>query len=386
MKVALLAPLFESVPPKLYGGTERVVYNLSRGLTRAGIDVTVFASGDSHCDGTLVPVIDEAIRLRKTQAIDPNLFHFRMLSTVAQRANEFDIIHNHHDYWMLPLTEMVRTPVLTTVHGRLDIPELPPVLSGFPNAYYVSISDSQRTPLRNLPWLRTIYHGLEMSKYSFRETPGKYLAFLGRIDPQKRPDLAIRMAKRSGVPLKIAAKIEGKQGQEYYDKVVKPHVDGRFIEFLGEISDTEKSDFLGNALALAFPIDWPEPFGLVVIEAIACGTPVLARPFGAVPELLRDGLTGFLDFDVDRLSSKIRDIPQISRKFCRRWAEQHFSLERMTEEYIHVYEHLAQFVARGAAVANAGRPSAGITAGSGKSGHYRWNFLHPVERSADGDT
>ncbi|MCM2324230.1 MAG: glycosyltransferase, partial [Oligoflexia bacterium] len=230
MRVALLSPLFESVPPRYYGGTERVVHNLFRGLQGAGLDVTLFASGDSTSPGRLVPVIDEALRLRKTPVADLVPYHFKMLAMVAEMAGDFDIIHNHHDYWMLPLTRMTRVPVLTTMHGRMDLPDLPAALSGFPDAGYVSISDSQRLPLPALRWLATVYHGIDVDAYVPQTKPGGYLAFLGRISAEKKPEGAIGIAQLSGVPLKIAAKIEGKVGQAYYDEFVAPHVDGRFIE------------------------------------------------------------------------------------------------------------------------------------------------------------
>ncbi|HLE01164.1 MAG TPA: glycosyltransferase family 4 protein [Bdellovibrionota bacterium] len=374
MRVALLSPLFESVPPKLYGGTERVVYNLCRGLTEANIEVTLFGSADSVTEGKLVPVIDEALRLRNPPVAEPSFYVFRMLSMIAQRAHEFDVIHNHNDYWMLPLTEMTRTPVLTTLHGRLDLPDLKHVLSGFPKAQYVSISDSQRQPVPGLPWARTIHHGIDVQALKFHEKPGKYLAFLGRIDAEKRPDWAIEIAKRSGVPLKIAAKIEGKKGEDYFNTAIKPHIDGKFIEFIGEISEAEKSDFLGQALALTFPIDWPEPFGLVVIEALACGTPVLTRPCGSMPELLREGVTGFSHLDVTLLAERVRDIPKLNRAKCREWVQQRFSLERMAEDYIHVYRRIAEL---------AERTRTGKAYGADS---YRRNFLYPLQRVADGDS
>jgi glycosyltransferase involved in cell wall biosynthesis len=349
MRVALVSPLFESVPPRLYGGTERVIYNLCRGLIEADVEVSVFASGDSCVDGRIIPVIDEALRLRQTPATDPHAYNFRMLAMVADRAGEFDVIHNHHDYWMLPLSRMIDTPVLTTMHGRLDIPDIPAAFLSYPNCAYVSISDSQRGPLSLLNWVRTIYHGIDVDSFRYSPKPGKYLAFLGRITPEKRPDWAIQIAREAGVPLKIAAKIEGRESQEFYDHAIRKYVDGKNVEFLGEISEAEKSEFLGQALGLVFPIDWPEPFGLVVIEALACGTPVLSRPCGAIPEICRDGVTGYSELDLHTLAGRVRDLPSISRPGCRRWAEERFSLRRMTEDYIHVYRELA----------GAGRRSAG---------------------------
>ena len=358
MRVAMLSPLFESVPPRLYGGTERVVYNLCRGLDAAGIDVVLFASGDSTYDGKLVPVVGQALRLNQDKILEPNAYHIHMLSLVADAAADFDVIHNHHDYWMLPLTRLTQTPVVTTIHGRLDIPEAPIVFSGYTQGHFVSISDAQRKPLPSINWVKTIYHGICAEKFTFHQNPGKYLAFLGRISPEKRPDLAVKIAQWAGVPLKIAAKIEGTASQNYYDTLIKPHVDGKSIEFLGEISEDEKSEFLGNALALVFPIDWPEPFGLVVIESLVCGTPVLARPCGSMSEILIDGLTGFLHHDVNVLADRVKDISQIDRRFCREWVEQHFSLQRMTEDYIHVYRDVIQ-------------------KRHGDNRH-RWNLLHSV--------
>jgi glycosyltransferase involved in cell wall biosynthesis len=364
--------LFESVPPRLYGGTERVVSNLCRGLTEENIEVTVFASGDSHVEGTLVPVCEEALRLSKKLIRDPYAYTLKMLSLVAARASEFDVIHNHNDYWMLPLNLMTDVPLLTTLHGRLDVSDQAAAFSSYPSMNYVSISDAQRAPMPKLKWLRTVYHGLDLDHFRFFEKPGKYLAFLGRIDPDKGPDKAIRIAQKSGVPLKIAAKIEGELMQQYFDTQLKPHIDGKFIEFVGEISDSEKSDFLGNALGVCFPIDWPEPFGLVPIEALACGTPVLARPCGSVPEILQDGVTGYVNSDIDVLIERVQDLEKFDRKKCRQWVEQRFSLKRMTEDYIHVYRHRIEFGA--------------VRAKESASYRYRRNFLHPVERLADGNS
>ncbi|HUP57228.1 MAG TPA: glycosyltransferase family 4 protein [Bdellovibrionota bacterium] len=341
MRVALVSPLFESVPPRRYGGTERVVYNLCHGLKERGIDVTLFASGDSQAGVPLVPIVEEAFRLSGRPVRDPAAYHFKMLAEVARRAHEFDVIHNHHDYWMLPLAKMTGTPILTTLHGRLDIPELVLPLPEFDGSWFVSISDSQRSALPGLPWLGTIHHGIDASNFQFRAEPGKYLAFLGRIDDHKRPEYAIEIAKRSGVPLKIAAKIEGREAQAYYDAHVAPHVDGSFIEYVGEITESEKSEFLGGALALVFPIDWPEPFGLVMLESLACGTPVLARPRGAAPEVLRSGVTGYVHEDLGVLAESVRNLDRISRHECRRWVETRFSLGRMTEDYVNVYGTLA---------------------------------------------
>ena len=368
--IAMISPLFESVPPKLYGGTERVIYNLCRGLKDAGVKVTLFASGDSgEAPAELVPVVPEAFRLMKKAPTDLNPYYLRMLSQVAARASEFDVIHNHHDYWMLPLSEMTTTPVLTTMHGRLDLPDIPAAFMSYPKASFISISDAQRGPLALLNWARTIYHGIDLNDFKFYPEPGKYLAFLGRIDDHKRPDLAIAIAKKAGIPLKIAAKIEGKESQQFYDAHVKRHVDGKFIEYVGEISEKEKCEFLGNAVGLAFPIDWPEPFGLVMIESLACGTPVLARPCGSVLEILRDGVTGFVHSDINVLAQNAVKLASMDRKKMRSWVETRFSIQRMTEDYINVYRHLSE----SQSYRQQARPRATT---------HRRDFLYPVERSS----
>ncbi len=346
MRIALVSPLFESVPPKLYGGTERVVANLCDGLVKSGVEVSVFASADSEVSGELIPMVDQALRLREPPVTDIGPHHMKILAEVAKRAEEFDVIHNHHDYWMFPLSKLTSTPVLTTLHGRLDLPDLKTVFDAYPEHSFVSISDSQRTPQPQLRWVNTIYHGIDVNRFEYHPEPGEYLAFLGRICREKRPEWAIEIAKKSGIPLKIAAKIEKGEGQEYYDTFVKPHVDGKFIEFVGEISESQKSDFLGKARALVFPIDWPEPFGLVVIESLACGTPVLARPVGSVPELIEDGVTGFLDLNIEQLADRVLEISKISRSACRAQAEKRFSLRRMTEDYLNVYRFLSEFKSR----------------------------------------
>lgn len=363
MRIALIAPLYESVPPRLYGGTERVVAQLAQGLTAAGIETTVFASGDSQVSGRLVPVVPEALRLSEDGIQDPAALHLALLATVARQAREFDLIHNHHDYWMLPLTGLTDVPVVTTLHGKLGLMEPALAFRAWPKARYISISHAQRQPMPDLPWVRTIHHGLDYTHLPFRGQTGKYLAFLGRITRDKGPAEAIRMAQLSGVPLKIAAKIEGPGTQEYFDAEVKPHIDGKNVEFIGEISDREKGEFLGDALALAFPIDWPEPFGLVMIEAMACGTPVLARPRGSVPEVVQDGVTGFIRESVDELAQCVHRLPEISRAACRTHVERRFSLARMTEETIDVYQQLI-----------------GEAAGERSRSHRR-NLLHSVERS-----
>ncbi len=364
MRIAMISPLIESVPPRLYGGTERVIHNLARGLEAAGHEVTLFASGDSMTAGRLVSVVPEAFRLSQKPIADPIAYNFRMMALVAAQAQRFDVIHNHHDYWMLPLSEMTDTPVLSTLHGRLDLPDIPAAFMSFPKAHFISISDSQRGPLALLPWAATIHHGLNLQDFRFNPNPGKYLAFLGRIFPDKGPHRAIQIARAAGIPLKIAAKIEGPESQAYFDAEIKPTIDGTSVEFIGEISEHEKSGFLGNALGTLFPIDWPEPFGLVMIESLACGTPVLARPCGATPEVLRDGVTGWSSMDVSHLAKRALDLETLDRPRCRQWVEEHFSLQRMTEAYIDVYRKLSHARVHG------------------NTSRHRRDFLHPIERTA----
>lgn len=334
IRIGLVSPLFESVPPRYYGGTERVVHLLCEGLARAGAEVTLFASADSTSPGRMVPVTERAIRLREMPAREPHAYSIKMLKEVGERAHEFDVIHNHNDFWMLPLSEMVTAPLVTTLHGRLDIPEVGEALHAYRRARFISISDSQRAPLPGLRWLGTVHHGLDLCRYRFHPEPGRYLAFLGRIAPEKRPDLAIEIAWHSGVPLKIAAKIEDGANKEYFETRVRPRIDGRFIEYVGEIGEAEKSDFLGNALALVFPIDWPEPFGLVMIEALAVGTPVLARPRGAVSEILAHGRTGYIEEQPADLAARVAEVGRLSRRACRAEAEMRFSSGRMVAEYL----------------------------------------------------
>ena len=341
MRVGLISPLYESVPPLLYGGTERVVHNLCRGLSAAGVDVTLFASGDSRSVGRLVSGVAQSLRLAYPES--PNLVmdtlpqNMSYLGQVAALSDDFDILHNHHDYWMLPLARMSRTPLITTLHGQLRMPWLREAYSSFPEAGFISISESQRSALPDLDWRRTIYHGIELADFQFHPMPGQYLAFLGRMSAEKRPDWAIEIALRAGVPIKLAAKIEGKRDREFFEERVKPKIDGRNVEYVGEISEAEKSKFLGEALGLVFPIDWDEPFGLVMIEALACGTPVLARPFGSVPEVMRPGVTGFVSERIDDLVRAVQLLPQLNRAHCRRYVADNFSLQKMIEEYLDVY-------------------------------------------------
>ena len=339
MRIAQVAPLFESVPPHRYGGTERVVSYLTEELVHRGHDVTLFASGDSRTSAELVPVVERAMRLDASSYELCSTAAVLQLELVRARAHEFDVIHCHVDYLAFPFTRTLRTPSLHTLHGRLDLPHLVPLYRHFTDVPLVSISDAQRRPLDGLGvrWAGTVYHGQPLTRYPFSaEAEDGYLAFLGRCSPEKQPELAIEIAKRAGIPLKIAAKVDHKD-REYFDRVVAPLLDDPLIEFIGEIGDDEKAAFLGGARALLFPIDWPEPFGLVTIEAMACGTPVVARPCGAVPEVLVDGRTGFLGDSLMDLVDAVKRIHEIDRAECRRHVETRFSVAHMTDGYEAVY-------------------------------------------------
>lgn len=339
LRVAQVSPLFESVPPKLYGGTERVVDNLTRGLIEAGVDVTVFCSGDSTISAPKVEVWPEALRLSPRKILDPFAYCVRTLGYVFKYEKQFDLIHNHYDYPLLALSRMVRAPFISTIHNRMDQPDLSPAFEPFSDVPLVSISDAQRIPLPQLNWVKTIFHGIDLKTFEFHPKPGSYLAFLGRISRDKRPDWAIQIAKQSGIPLKIAAKLDHAD-LDYYETHIKREIDGKFIEYIGEISEHEKSEFLGQALALAFPIDWPEPFGLVMIEAMACGTPVLTRPMGSVPEIMHDGKTGFVRAHIRELAHLAEQTEKLDRSWIRQYVEKKFSIERMTQEYLNVYRQL----------------------------------------------
>jgi glycosyltransferase involved in cell wall biosynthesis len=338
VRIAQVAPLHESVPPKLYGGTERVVSYLTEELVRQGHDVTLFASGDSVTSAVLAPACPEALRLNPS-AVDHLAHHITMLEDVFSQSENFDIVHFHIDYLHFPLSRRQRIPNVTTLHGRLDIPDLQPLYQRFSDMPVVSISDAQREPLPNVNWQGTVYHGLPERQYTFHEQTGKYLAFLGRISPEKGVDRAIEIASRAGIPLKIAAKVD-RADQEYFDSIIRPLLDNPLVEFIGEIGYPDKDEFLGNALALLFPINWPEPFGLVMIEAMACGTPVIAHPYGSVPEVIEEGRTGFLVNDVADAVKAIDGVAKISREECRQRFEERFSAQRMASDYLAVYKRL----------------------------------------------
>jgi len=338
VKIAQVAPLYESVPPKFYGGTERVVSYLTEELVRQGHDVTLFASGDSITQAELVPCCPRALRLDKN-CVDQLAPHFVMLEKVFRCAHRFDIIHFHIDYLHFPLTSRAGVKHVTTLHGKLTIPELPRLYDTFPDMPVVSISDAQRDPIPQANWQATVYHGLPMTLRLPRKRPGEYLAFLGRISPEKRLDRAIEIARRTGMKLRIAAKID-RADEDYYHDEIEPLMKDPRIEFLGEIDEATKPDFLGNAQALLFPIDWPEPFGLVMIEAMRCGTPIVAWDCGSVPEVIDEGVTGFV---VDNLDDAVRAVKwtgELDRSQCRAMFERRFSSERMAVDYLAVYRRL----------------------------------------------
>ena len=341
LRIAQLAPLYERIPPKLYGGTERVVSYITEELVRRGHQVTLFASGDSETGALLVPGCPQSLRLAGKAELG-GFLQLPMISDVYDgAANRFDVIHSHIDYWSFPFARLTNVPTVATMHGRLDVEELHPVYARYRSMPLVSISDAQRTPLPLMNWVDTIYHGLPRDLLRFSPGPGKYLAFLGRISPEKRPDLAIEVARRVGIPLKLAAKVDAVD-RDYFQTVIKPLLSPPDIEYIGEIGEPEKSEFLGNALAFMFTIDWPEPFGLAMIEALACGTPVIARPCGSIPEVIRNGATGFIVKSVEEMVAAVRDIGKLAREECRREFENRFTVEIMVDRYEQVYRQLIE--------------------------------------------
>lgn len=342
MKIAQIAPLYEAVPPKLYGGTERIVAYLADALVDLGHEVTLFASADAVTKAKLVPVRDQAIRLDPEALKSDIAAHLSMLHEVRRRADQFDVLHFHVDLLHFPYFQDIAERTVTTLHGRLDMKDLDLAYKRWPYYPLVSISNSQRAPLSFANWIVTVHHGLPIDLYRFTAQPsGGYLAFLGRISPEKRPDRAIQIARRAGIPLKIAAKIDAAD-RVYWREVIEPQIDGKLIQYIGEISDAQKSDFLGNALALLFPIDWPEPFGLVMIEAMACGTPVVAWNCGSVPEVVEDGLTGrIIDTEEDAVTA-VWQIGQLDRRQIRRAFELRFSATVMARQYLELYWRLGR--------------------------------------------
>lgn len=336
MKIAQVAPLFESVPPKLYGGTERVVSCLTEELVRRGHEVTLFASGDSVTKAKLIACSPRALRL------DPNIRDsfphvMAQVGEVFELAHEFDIVHSHVDFFAFPFTRLVEAPIVHTTHGRLDLPDLHAVFDRYPEVNLISISDSQRKPFPSSNWIATVHNGIAIDNFSLREKPGDHLVFLGRISPEKGLDKAIEIAKRAGLKLRIAAKVD-RPDREYYESIIKPLLKHPLVEYLGEINEVEKNEFLGSAFATVFPIDWPEPFGLTMTESLACGTPVIAMRQGSVPEVILDGETGFICDSVDQMVVAVARIPEISRRRCREHVEKKFSAQAMASGYLSAYQ------------------------------------------------
>ena len=345
MRIAQIAPLYEAVPPKLYGGTERVVSYLTEALVELGHEVTLFASGDSVTSAKLDAAWPRALRLDPTirDALAP---HMVLLERVRRVAHEFDVLHFHLDYLPFPLFSNMDTPFVTTLHGRLDLPELQPVFEQFPTAPVISISDSQRQPLPHAAWQNTIYHGLPQDLLTPQaDRKPEYLAFLGRICPEKRVDTAIRIAALSGLPLKIAAKVD-KADQDYFRTVIEPLLSQAHVEFIGEINEAQKPAFLSGAKALLFPIDWSEPFGLVMIEAMACGTPVVAFNRGSVPEVIDPGVTGYVVEDVQGAVAALQNIESLSREAIRKQFERRFTSQIMASNYVDTYTALIEAAQR----------------------------------------
>jgi len=338
VKIAQIAPLYEPVPPRLYGGTERVVAHLTDALVGLGHDVVLFASGDTWTRATLSPMRDRSLRLDPAPLKSDVAAHLAMLKKVRERADEFDVLHFHVDLLHFPFFETVASRTLTTLHGRLDIKDLPSAYAGWPRYPLVSISDHQRAPLPHANWLATVPHGIPGDRFGFAPG-GAGLAFVGRISPEKRPDRAIEIAQRAGMPLKMAAKVDPVD-RAYFDSVVQPMLGRPGVEFIGEVNDAQKNQLLGESAALLFPIDWPEPFGLVMIEAMACGTPVIAWDQGAVPEIVDDGLTGFIVRSVDEAVAAIARLPSLDRRRVRAQFERRFLARTMAQAYAELYERL----------------------------------------------
>jgi glycosyltransferase involved in cell wall biosynthesis len=340
MHIAQIAPLTEAIPPKLYGGTERVVSWLTEELIGLGHDVTLFASGDSITSAKLEAIWPRALRLDGSVR-DPNALHMAMLERVYRSAGDFDILHCHLDYYPFSLFARQPTPFVTTLHGRLDLPEHQPVFDTFASVPVVSISNAQRRPLPQANWVRTVLHGLPERLLMPKPVKPSYFAFLGRIAPEKRVDRAIRIAEHCGVPLKIAAKVD-RADREYYEEQIQPMICGsKVVEYIGEINDTDKAEFLSGAIALLVPIDWPEPFGLVMIEAMACGTPVIVYNRGSAPEIIEEGLTGFVVEDDEGAIGAVDRLGQLSRAAIRKRFEERFTARRMAQDYLSVYRSLA---------------------------------------------
>ncbi len=338
MRIAQISPLTEAVPPKLYGGTERVISWLTEELVALGHDVTLFASGDSVTSARLEAMWPTALRLDGSVR-DPNALHMAMIEQVCRRAKEFDLLHFHLDYYPFSVMSRQATPFVTTLHGRLDLPEHEPIFSIFSTIPVVSISNAQRRPAPHARWIGTVHHG--MPENLLRPSPAtpSYLAFLGRISPEKRVDRAIHIAERCGLPIKIAAKVDVVD-HDYFDETIRPLLAKPHVEFIGEIADAQKSEFLSGAIALIVPIDWPEPFGIVMIEAMACGAPVIAFNRGSVPEVIEDGVTGFVVEDETSAVGAVRQLSRLSREAIRKRFEERFTASRMAKEYLAIYRDM----------------------------------------------
>jgi glycosyltransferase involved in cell wall biosynthesis len=341
MRIAQVAPLYESVPPRLYGGTERVVSYLTEELVRMGHEVTLFASGDSETQAKLISACPRAL-WRDCDCREALPHHVRLMELVFRDVSRFDIIHFHCDYLHFPLLRRHSCPNVTTLHGQLHLPDLLSLFQEYPEVPLVSVSDRQRRPIPWANWQATVHHGLPRDLHTFRAGPGNYLAFLGRISPDKGPDRAITIARRAGWKLKVAAKVYP-EDRDYYHQTIEPRLRevGSMVEFVGEVGGRDKDELLGNAAALLFPIDWPEPFGLVMIEALACGTPVVAFRNGSVPELIEDGVTGFIVDSVEEAVGAVRRVAGLSRPLCRQAFEERFDATQMARDYVEVYQRLA---------------------------------------------
>jgi glycosyltransferase involved in cell wall biosynthesis len=370
MRIAQIAPLTEAIPPKLYGGTERVIYWLTEELVALGHDLTLFASGDSQTSANLVPAWPKALRL-DGEVRDAGALHMTMLELVRRQAADFDLLHFHLDYYPFSLFSRQATPFVTTLHGRLDLPEHQPVFTTFSSVPVVSISDAQRRPVPQAGWVRTVHHGLPATLLTPQPVKPTYLAFIGRISPEKGTDHAIRIAQRCELPLKIAAKVD-KADCDYFEQRIRPLLDSPAVEFIGEIGDAEKSAFLSAAIALLAPIDWPEPFGLVTIEAMACGTPVIAYNRGAVPEIVEHGVTGFVVEDEASAAAAVARVESLSRPTIRTRFEQRFTACRMAQDYVALYRELIE--------AAEPRPRAGARANAARGSSER-RQAHPAFKS-----
>src|SRR5882724_8265861 len=340
MRIAQVAPLYERVPPLYYGGTERIVSYLTEELIKQGNDLTLFASGDSITKARLISPCDRSLRL-DSACQDRLAYQFLQLEQVYQNAASFDVVHFHIDYLHYPFSRRFEAPHVSTLHGRLDLLDLVPLYREFSDVPVVSISNSQRTPLPWINWQGTVHHGLPVDLYKFKRSEGSYLAFVGRISPEKRVDRAIEIAKLAKMKLKIAAKVDAID-RCYVDKEIRPLLDDPLVEFIGEIGEKEKAELLGNAYALLFPIDWVEPFGLVMIEAMACGTPVVAFRRGSVPEVIDDGVTGFIVDGIEESLQALDKVHDFDRERCRKVFDERFSVGRMAGDYLKIYERLLE--------------------------------------------